>query len=94
MVREERRGWPGEAAKRLGVLLASGLIVGESLFNVALAGLIVLTSKGEPLAVVGENFAPTALWLALFGAAVAIVGSYVSVGRAGIRLPSKTPVDL
>lgn len=27
----------------------SGFIVGESLFNVALAALIVLTGKGEPL---------------------------------------------
>jgi hypothetical protein len=29
----------------------SGFIVGESLFNVALAGLIVLSGKGEPLAI-------------------------------------------
>ncbi|MGO4466589.1 OPT/YSL family transporter, partial [Pseudoduganella sp. RAF53_2] len=41
----------GEAASRLGVLVMSGFIVGESLFNVALAGLIVLTNKGEPLAI-------------------------------------------
>jgi hypothetical protein len=40
----------GEAAARLGVLVMSGFIVGESLFNVALAGLIVLTGNGEPLA--------------------------------------------
>jgi putative OPT family oligopeptide transporter len=40
----------GEAAKRLAVLVMSGFIVGESLFNVALAGLIVSTGKGEPLA--------------------------------------------
>ncbi len=41
----------GEAAKRMGVLVMSGFIVGESLFNVALAGLIVSTDKGEPLAI-------------------------------------------
>ena len=41
----------GEAASRLAVLVMSGFIVGESLFNVALAGLIVLTGTGEPLAV-------------------------------------------
>ncbi|MRV74119.1 oligopeptide transporter, OPT family [Duganella sp. FT92W] len=41
----------GEVAKRLGVLVMSGFIVGESLFNVALAGLIVLSGKGEPLAI-------------------------------------------
>jgi putative OPT family oligopeptide transporter len=49
-----------ETAKRLGVLLASGLIVGESLFGVLLAGLIVVSGKGEPLALVGEGFAPIA----------------------------------
>ncbi|WP_426196300.1 OPT family oligopeptide transporter [Massilia sp. DWR3-1-1] len=41
----------GEAAKRMGVLVMSGFIVGESLFNVALAGLIVSSGKGEPLAI-------------------------------------------
>jgi putative OPT family oligopeptide transporter len=46
---------PG-AAKRIGVLLASGLIVGESLFGVALAAVIVSTGKGTPLAVVGDGF--------------------------------------
>jgi putative OPT family oligopeptide transporter len=46
----ERHSW-GEAAKRMGVLVMSGFIVGESLFNVALAGLIVATGKGEPLAI-------------------------------------------
>jgi putative OPT family oligopeptide transporter len=41
----------GDAAKRMGVLVMSGFIVGESLFNVALAGLIVSSGKGEPLAI-------------------------------------------
>jgi hypothetical protein len=44
------------AAKRIGVLLASGLIVGESLFGVALAAVIVATGKGTPLALVGDGF--------------------------------------
>jgi putative OPT family oligopeptide transporter len=52
----ERSATRVEATKRMGVLLASGLIVGESLFNVVLAGLIVGSNKGEPLAVV-QNFA-------------------------------------
>ena len=42
----------GEAAQRLAVLIMSGFIVGESLFNVALAGLIVASGVGEPLAIV------------------------------------------
>ncbi|MET0321084.1 MAG: oligopeptide transporter, OPT family [Duganella sp.] len=41
----------GETAKRLAVLIMSGFIVGESLFNVALAGLIVVSGDGEPLAI-------------------------------------------
>ncbi len=48
------KGQRPEAAKRMGVLLASGLIVGESLFSVALAGLIVATGKGEPLGLVSD----------------------------------------
>lgn len=43
-------------ARRLGVLLASGLIVGESLFGVILAGLIVGTNNATPLALVGDDF--------------------------------------
>ncbi len=45
-----------EVAKRLGVLLASGLIVGESLFGVLLSGIIVFSGKGAPLALVGDSF--------------------------------------
>jgi len=46
----------GERLQRLGVLVASGLIVGESLFGVILSGLIVATGKEFPLELVGENF--------------------------------------
>jgi putative OPT family oligopeptide transporter len=46
-----------EAAKRLGVLLASGLIVGESLFGVLLAGIIGASHKDDPLGLVGDAFA-------------------------------------
>jgi putative OPT family oligopeptide transporter len=44
-------------AKQIGVLIASGLIVGESLFGVMLAGLIVSTGRPEPLGLVGDAFA-------------------------------------
>ncbi len=50
----------GEGAKQLGVLVASGLIVGESLFGVFLAGLIVFSGKATPLGLVGDAFAPAA----------------------------------
>lgn len=45
-------------AERLGTLVASGLIVGESLFGVLNAGLIVASSNNAPIALVGEDFAP------------------------------------
>ena len=47
-----------ERAQRLGVLVASGMIVGESLFGVLNAGLIVATSNDAPIALVPADFAP------------------------------------
>jgi putative OPT family oligopeptide transporter len=43
-------------AERLGVLVASGMIVGESLFGVINAGLIVGAGRDAPLSVVGPDF--------------------------------------
>ena len=86
----------GEAAKRLGVLMVSGLIVGESLFNVALAAMVAATNSGmlkvanpiAPIAVVSENFAPAAaLGLAAF---VSILGLYLWTWRAaGVQAKAK-----
>ncbi len=50
-----------EYRKRLGVLVASGMIVGESLLGVLVAGLIVIH---VPLALVPDDFAP-ANWIGL-----------------------------
>jgi putative OPT family oligopeptide transporter len=46
------------AAKQLGVLLASGLIVGESICGVVYAGIIVASGKAFPLGIVGDAFGP------------------------------------
>ena len=60
------RSTPGAArAERMGVLMASGFIVGESIFGVLLAGLIVASSKGAPLAIAGDGFRSFALVLGL-----------------------------
>ncbi|MBS0630688.1 MAG: oligopeptide transporter, OPT family [Verrucomicrobia bacterium] len=45
-----------EFAKRMGVLAATGLIVGESLFGVAFAGVVAVAGTDSPLAVVGDKF--------------------------------------
>jgi len=64
-----------ERAERLGTLVASGLIVGESLWGVLNAGLIVAFAKDAPIALVGEDFA-LAPWLGAAGFIAAIAGLY------------------
>ena len=64
-----------ERAERLGTLVASGLIVGESLWGVLNAGLIVAFSKDAPIGIVPEDFAP-APWLGVLGFVGAIVWLY------------------
>lgn len=66
----------GEAASRLSVLVMSGFIVGESLFNVALAGLIVLTNNGEPLAIANGMSEATTMLIAIAAATAVVVGLY------------------
>ena len=66
----------GEGASRLGVLIMSGFIVGESLFNVALAGLIVLSNNGEPLAIANSMSETTTMLIALAVAGVVVAGLY------------------
>jgi putative OPT family oligopeptide transporter len=51
-----------ERYRRTGVLMATGLIVGESLFGVLLAGIVVASGSGSPLAVVADSFRPIAVW--------------------------------
>jgi putative OPT family oligopeptide transporter len=60
------------STKQLGVLLASGLIVGESLIGVLLAATVVFSGKDAPLALVGGGFANAAVWIG--GAAFAAIG--------------------
>ena len=64
-----------ERAERLGTLVASGLIVGESLWGVINAGLIVGFSKDAPIGLVPDTFAP-APWLGLLGFVGMVVWLY------------------
>jgi putative OPT family oligopeptide transporter len=73
-----------DGAERMGVLLATGLIVGESLFGVALAGLVVATGSSAPLRVTPESFEPTALILAPILFAVLAVWLYRRTARAAL----------
>jgi putative OPT family oligopeptide transporter len=64
-----------ERALRLGTLVASGLIVGESIWGVINAGLIVGLAKDAPIALVPGDFA-LAPWLGVVGFVGAIVWLY------------------
>ena len=62
-------------AERLGTLVASGLIVGESLWGVLNAGLIVMLAKDAPIGLFPAEHG-AAHWLGLFGFVGAIVWLY------------------
>ena len=77
-----------ERAERLGTLVASGLIVGESVWGVVNAGLIVGLTTDAPIAIVPATFAP-APWLgvaAFVGAIVWLYGWMLRRSRAVMGL--------
>ena len=71
-----------EFTKRMGVLMATGLIVGESLFSVLFAGVVYGTGSGTPFALVGDSFAP----FALVGGTIAFLGVLGFLYRRTMRL--------
>jgi putative OPT family oligopeptide transporter len=77
-----RRAKP-EATKQLGVLLASGMIVGEGLIGVLVAALVAFSGRDFPLALVGNSFATSgAVWLGGIAFALVIYALYRRVSRA------------
>ncbi|CAB3774658.1 OPT family oligopeptide transporter [Paraburkholderia humisilvae] len=56
-----------DRANRRAVLLASGLIVGESLVGVVLAGIVGFTGKDAPLAIASGGSQTVAEWFGLLG---------------------------
>ncbi|MGC8518970.1 MAG: OPT family oligopeptide transporter [Steroidobacteraceae bacterium] len=77
--RRAERSARAEAIKQLGVLLASGLIVGESLLGVVFAGIVVFSGRAAPIALVGKDFAGASMWLggAAFAATVFVLYRWV-----------------
>lgn len=59
--RAAERARDPEFVKRMGVLMATGMIVGDSLFGVLYAGIVYETGSESPLALVGPGFAGVAL---------------------------------
>ncbi|MCC6069985.1 OPT family oligopeptide transporter [Massilia sp. GCM10020059] len=76
----------GEAAKRMAVLVMSGFIVGESLFNVALAGLIVASGVGEPLAITTGMGEHTQMLIALFVGGALVSSLYRWAAKSARRI--------
>jgi len=72
-----------DIADRLGVLVASGFIVGESLFNVVYAGLIAGTKNPDIIAIPTPTPAGIAMLLALVIGLAVMIGLYIwSAGQA------------
>ena len=79
--RAERSARP-EFYSRMGVLLATGFIVGESIFGVLFAGVVAGSGSDAPLALVGEGFEPTAIIVGLSLFVALIAYSYRRTRRA------------
>ncbi|WP_313337054.1 OPT family oligopeptide transporter [Sphingobium yanoikuyae] len=60
-----------EFAERMGVLMATGFIVGESLFGVAFAGIVASTDSDAPLALVAESHWTVPLSVLVFAGVIA-----------------------
>ena len=86
----DQRGPGAEFARRMGVLVATGMIVGESLWGVAFAGIVYGTGNDSPLALpfIGGAFEP---W-ALIGGFVLFVAAtwwlYATTRRTVARTPA------
>jgi putative OPT family oligopeptide transporter len=65
-----------DVGRRMGVLLASGLIVGESLFGVFTAAVIVSTRNEAPFALLPKDTAWPAMWAGLVAFAVLTFALY------------------
>ncbi len=66
----------GEIAKRLGILVASGMIVGESLFGVFTAGVVAASGNGDVLALIPTDSGWPAMIAAVVGISAATYGLY------------------
>ena len=77
---------PGaEPTKQLGVLLASGLIVGESLLAVIFAAIVGLSGKQGPIALAGADFERPSIIIGgvVFAALVVLLYRWIiRMGRA------------
>jgi uncharacterized oligopeptide transporter (OPT) family protein len=86
--RRARRTPNPDRAERLGTLVASGLIVGESLWGVLNAGLIVGRSNEAPIGLVPADFA-YGPWLGVIGFVGIIIWLYTWMLRQSRTAPGR-----
>jgi putative OPT family oligopeptide transporter len=79
-----------ENTKQLGVLLASGMIVGESLFGVLLSAIVVFSGNPAPFALVGDDFETYGAWIGGIAFAAAMIWLYRWISRMGNHAGEKT----
>src|SRR3954470_15536333 len=82
--RADRTARP-EATKQLGVLLASGLIVGESVIGVVISAIVVFSGVAAPLALVGAGYETAGIIIGGLAFAVIAFLLYRWILRMGAR---------
>ena len=81
-----------ESLRRMGTLLATGLVVGESLLGVIYAAIIVAANKEEPLAIVDLGSVADGLGIVVFAAVCVGLYRWLQTGIAA-KTPAEKPVD-
>ncbi|MGV9826113.1 MULTISPECIES: OPT family oligopeptide transporter [unclassified Gordonia (in: high G+C Gram-positive bacteria)] len=81
----ERSGGDVEDKKRLGVLLATGLIVGEALWGVVFAAIVASTGDDSVLAVVGDGWDNGAQILGIVLFVLIVIGVYRALQKLAER---------
>jgi putative OPT family oligopeptide transporter len=74
-----------EYTVRLGVLLATGLVVGDSLMGLAYAGAVGALGDPERLSVVPAGFEPVSAWIAVIALVALLIGVYSRTKRQAKR---------
>jgi putative OPT family oligopeptide transporter len=79
-----------EGTKQLGVLLASGLIVGESIIGVVISAIVVFSGVAAPLALVGAGFDTAGIVIGGLAFAITAFVLYRWILRMGARSAGTT----
>ena len=71
-----------ETARRMGILTATGMIVGESLWGVAFAGIVAAAGTDTPIAIMGDGFKLPGMAIGIIVFTAATIALYRAARRA------------